>query len=152
MFMPLYRILTIVLLVTLVSCQEDDFDAPRASFDVYYGTPDDVAAGNLQVIIPAPNAINSNGLIIYKNEPLIFINTGAGTHFSLWPGAGNNDYYQDSRASQGINFPLDEEISYAYDENGVYNLIMWATSLEPNGSTWSRDSVYYIVEVIDKPE
>ena len=143
--MHFYRTIPLILLVALASCREEEFDAPRASFDLYYGTTE--APSNRQLLTPTAGDDGTPVVMVYQDSALIMVNTGVGTHFSIWPGDDNNDYFVEG--NQGLNFPLDKEVSYTYQEPGTYTLMMWATSLKPDGQEWLRASTTYTVEVLE---
>ena len=149
--MCLYRSVIILFsLLILVSCESDEVGGPRATFNVYYGNTEEALSDN--PLITTTNDQGTNVLTVFADSAIVFVNTGMGTHFSIWPGQGNNNYFKDEEDNRGIDFPLDEKVGYTYQNVGVDTLIMWATTLKSDGSAWSRDSAYYLVEVIEKPE
>lgn len=135
--------------ITITSCLKDDFVDPKASFELYEVTvdKDGIVLTKSPIAIPAADAENDT-ILLSVNQPVLFVNTGEGTHFSLWTGDSKHNYFLDSITDTGIDFPIGDGVLYTYSQTGVYDLIMFATSLDEHASKWPRTSITYTVKVV----
>jgi hypothetical protein len=138
-----------------MGCVEDEYISPEASFELYSVELVDVVEG-----VPVENfnpvtvvaGDEYDTLVVALNQELEFRNTGSGTHFSLWYGDGNSNYFGSSSNVLGTNFPVGSPLRHTYGELATHKLIMWATSLNSDDpSEYSRDSKIYFVKVMDMP-
>lgn len=147
----IYFIAFLSILIISTSCTKDEIVIkPVAAFELYWQHVD---LSNQKLLNDKVKYIpETDTLIVYRNEQLVFKNVGSGTHFSIW--TGDTGANIDILNNTGSNFPLTSggvDFLKVYTTKGNYKLWIFATTASANGAIVEKSSLSAVIKVVDKP-